>query len=447
MTSRDGGDGAPTTRAGTVVPRWVLLAVGLLGMSHALVYVFSVPPWGLEDEQQHVDYVLALRDSHDVPRIDQYVHPEITASAIATDRAAALGLGTAPPPDTPPSALGLEGMSYEGHQPPLYYALMVPFVAPLGNHVLDAMYALRLVNAVLVGVLAALAAMLAASWAMPGRATVAAAFAGVAVAAVPAIAEAGARASNDLMVTVLITATALACTRLLKQPTMRNAWVVGGTACAAVMTKTTGLIALVAVGGTLAVVDWQRTPRVHPVRGATACLAPSIVGAGAWALVTHARYGVWSGDSAFLQLQRPFTPLPFGEMLARTLRQAAVPIGPWPKGTWDLPLALCILFAVAMSAGVALALMDRRARLLAAGALLMGAALALGYLWELRRGLVTVSARLLVPSYPALLAAAACGYVALRPQWVWRTIVTVGVVCAIAFFVLEFSPQFPFRVG
>jgi 4-amino-4-deoxy-L-arabinose transferase-like glycosyltransferase len=434
----DASDTSPAARRRGTVPRWVLLAVALLGMAHALVYVCSVPPWGLEDEEQHVDYVLTLRDSFEPPDIRQHVHPAIIASAIATDRYTALGLGTTPPAGTDASALGLEGLSYEGHQPPLYYSLMAPFVTPLGDHTLATMYTLRVIDAFLVGVLAALTAALAARWARRGWETTAALFAGVAVAAVPAIVEAGARVSNDLLVTVFVTATLLACTLLLERPTMRTAWLVGGAAATAVLTKTTGLVTLLAICGALLVIAARREP---VVRIAAACLAPPIVAAGAWALVTHARYGVWRGDSAFLLVHRPFPSLPFDETFSRTLREAA-----FPDGQWGVPLALCILFAAAVAIGVVLALVDRRARPLAGGALLVSAGLAFGYLLEIDRGLVTTSPRLLIPAYPALLAAAGCGYVSLRRRWLPLTIVAVGAVLAITFFVLQFSPRYPFRV-
>jgi 4-amino-4-deoxy-L-arabinose transferase-like glycosyltransferase len=419
--------------------RAVLAAVALLGFAHAALYVFSVPPWGLEDEEQHVDYVLTLRDSGKPPNIHQTTRPAISASAIATDHYKALGLGTAPPPGTPPEALGLEGLSYEGYQPPLYYATMVPLVAPLGDHVLVAMYVLRLADAILVGVLCALAALLAALHVLPEHRRLAALVAGCFVAVIPTVAESGARASNDMLTAVMITATAVGASYVLARPALRPALATGALAAGAVLTKSTGL-AVLAFLVPLAVLLAMR--RRLPGAVSAALVLPPIVAALAWAAVTRVRYGVWSGDSAFLQISRPFESLPIGDALVRTFRHAA-----FPYGRWGIPLAVPIAIVVVVGIGIGLALADRRGRVLAVGALVTALAILAGYLFEIDRGLTTITARLLVPSYAMLCASAGAGYATLRRRWVPAIAIAAGVTLAVTFFVSAFVVQYPFRAG
>jgi 4-amino-4-deoxy-L-arabinose transferase-like glycosyltransferase len=316
---------------------------------------------------------------------------------------------------------------------------MVPFVAPLGDSVLSAMYVLRVVDAALVGLLAALTAGLAAQWAPPGRETLAAWFGGGAVAVVPAVAEAGARVNNDMLVAVLVTAVLVACTALLRRPSTRMGWSVGALAAAAVLTKASGIVAIAVVVATLVLLARDRRFRL-PL--AATALVPSLAAVVAWAVVVHERYGVWRGDSAFLALARPFVPLPFGQILSRTLRQ-----GLFPYGQWGVPLIVPIVVVVVVAVGVGLATRQPRGCVLAVGALLVLGVVAAGYLEEIHRGLVTVSARLLVPSYPGLLAAVACGYASLRRREIPMAIIALGGALAAAFFVLAFLPRFPFRVG
>jgi hypothetical protein len=55
----------------------MLVAVFVLGCLHAGLYVVSFPPWAIEDEEQHVDYVWKLSFDHEMPTVDDPIDQSI----------------------------------------------------------------------------------------------------------------------------------------------------------------------------------------------------------------------------------------------------------------------------------------------------------------------------------------------------------------------------------
>ena len=103
-----------------------------------------LPPWGLIDEEQHLDYIRSLAEEGTVPVASRTpLSPQIIESLFRSHRWSTFHWPT--PPSNDPADLGLEGYSYEGFQPPLYYVLMAPIFRLLPGGVLASLFALRLV--------------------------------------------------------------------------------------------------------------------------------------------------------------------------------------------------------------------------------------------------------------------------------------------------------------
>jgi len=114
----------------------------LLALVRGLIYASFLPPWGLIDEQQHVHYIQYLAENRSLPVIGQlYLSPEIVESVFLTRRWEVFHWP--PHPVADPTQMGLEGHSYEGYQPPLFYLLMTFFFAFLPGHILSKLYLLR----------------------------------------------------------------------------------------------------------------------------------------------------------------------------------------------------------------------------------------------------------------------------------------------------------------
>lgn len=97
-----------------------LFIVILLSFVHGMIYAFFLPPWGLADEEQHVDYIHTIVTEGRRPIVGQdFISEDIIKSVLETKRHERFMWPT--PPSTDPKDWGLEGYSYEGYQPPLFY--------------------------------------------------------------------------------------------------------------------------------------------------------------------------------------------------------------------------------------------------------------------------------------------------------------------------------------
>jgi Dolichyl-phosphate-mannose-protein mannosyltransferase len=122
--------------------RPVFLLILLLALMHGGLYASLMPPWGLIDEEQHLHYIQYVTEQQAIPHVGQTtLSPEIIESAFSTGRWEHFHWPT--PASTDPEALGLEGQSYEGYQPPLYYLLLAPVYGTLPGNILTRLYALR----------------------------------------------------------------------------------------------------------------------------------------------------------------------------------------------------------------------------------------------------------------------------------------------------------------
>lgn len=117
----------------------VLLLVALL---HGLQYAALMPPWGLIDEAQHVDYIAHVAQRQELPIAGKTtLSPEIVNSLFATRHWQIFHWST--PASDAIADLGVVGYSYEAYHPPLYYLLLAPVYLSVPGSILDRLFVLR----------------------------------------------------------------------------------------------------------------------------------------------------------------------------------------------------------------------------------------------------------------------------------------------------------------
>jgi len=427
-----------TTRA-RGVPGLILALVFLAGTLHAVSYAFTFPPWAIEDEQQHVDYVWRLANDHRLPTLDDQIDDSIIDGVVKADRWDAYGLS--PPGEPTADAMGLEARSYTAYHPPLGYVALAPVAMVAGDDPTTVLYALRLAMAAAAGGVCLLAAMLAARWQGPGPRQAAVALGtGLTVAALPALAESGGRVNTDILAAVAVLAGTLVTLRWLDRPTANRAWSVGAVLAAATLTRETTIVLAVPVLIAALVVHGRAELRRADM---ARMVGPPVVAGAAWAVMTRIATGRFDGSEAFLQ--RYVSPLPAatGDRFASGINAGRVLL---PFGRWAVPLVVLLAVPVVITVGLVLAGRAGRAVPVAmAVGVLIAQTLVLAV--QVNRGLNVVTARLMLPSYPLLIAAAVVGWATVR-RWT-ATFVPALAAAALGlwFFVVDFVTRFPPRIG
>jgi hypothetical protein len=388
-----------------------VLGVGVLGLAflHALFYVGFMPPWSIVNEPQHLDYVLKLRDQGRIPDIREPILPAIAEAVWRSER---WRTSAAPRPKTREEALGRGGRSYEGYQPPFYYALMVPVATLAGGDPVRAMYAVRVASTALLVIMAAITWALAVRWCPSGGPWVGAG-AALLVSAIPVVASSCARATNDGLVAVLVAGGVLAVARLVDRPSLGRAGLAGLLGASALLTKSPGtLLTLVIVVG-LAAVGRRGLLRASSV---VAALGPVATAWVTWAVFIYGRYGVPDGTWAFLTIYgRPegplFAPLAFvREGWLSTW--VAPPIFLYAGSLWQRVVTSTVLTAIAVVGAVGSLRRERPGLALASVAVLSAGSLAIVWVGNVQ-SIVPPVGRVLMVTYPAGAALIVGGWVRL----------------------------------
>jgi 4-amino-4-deoxy-L-arabinose transferase-like glycosyltransferase len=106
------------------------------------LYASLLPPWGLIDEEQHFHYVQHLAEQRAIPVVGQtYLSPSLVDAIFAARRWEVFHWLTPASPD--PRTWGLEGHSYEGYQPPLFYGLLATVYPLFPDDILSQVYLYR----------------------------------------------------------------------------------------------------------------------------------------------------------------------------------------------------------------------------------------------------------------------------------------------------------------
>jgi hypothetical protein len=472
----------------------VMFVVFVAGALHAGLYAVSFPPWAIEDEQQHVDYVWKLAFDHQMPDIGDPLDRSVVEAVDSTDRWGDYGLRR--PPAVSPEAMGMEGYSYEAYHPPLAYLALSAVALPVGERPLALMYALRAVDALVAGAVAALTALLAWTWTAtrwttprPGpdageeagrvggtglagpdgprhagrtglverarrwplvslvslvdderRRVVVAGAAGVGAAALPALADSGGRVDIDGIAALLVVGGTLLVGRWLESPSAGRAWAVGAVLAAAVLTRETALVLVVPVAAAAVVAGRRGTLR--PGRDGTRALAPPALAFAAWTAFYRWSTGYLDPSEHIRDRHGAHHPFPGTVDFLRAVGdRALVPYGRWPMPGW-----LTLLVVAVVVAGVVLAL--RRGPSVAAvvAAVTLGLQLALVF-QQAREGSSAMSARLLLPAYPLVLAAACAGLGTLRSRAAPLLVPAAVAALAVVFLAGSFVPRFPPGLG
>ena len=292
------GEEAPVTRSQKVpIASWpILLVILLLAVSRGGLYASLMPPWGLIDEEQHFDYVQSLAERGTIPTVGEtYLSPEIIKSLFETQRWTAFHWPTPPSPD--PKDMGLEGYSYEGYQPPLYYALLAPLYAVLPGGVLLKLFALRWVTVGL-SLLAVWMVYRIASELFPDDKLLPFLAAALLV-VIPERTASISRLNNDVLVEVFATALIWVCTRVLLQGlTPRRSLLLGALLGLGFLAKSSMAVLI----APLLVVLWLNRRTAHWLRctiymaGVAGLIAAPFVARNLWL------YGDLTGMAGFKQI-------------------------------------------------------------------------------------------------------------------------------------------------
>src|SRR5438105_795459 len=234
-----------------------LLLAYLIALVPALGMAFAQPVWQLTDEAQQYDVVAQY--AHGVYPVEgkTTLQPETVDVMRLTGVYRWSPADTQPLPEQgdartftpPPSYLNgyayqlwvrrhIWWFSYEAMQPPLFYAIAAPVWA-ISDHLggaLAAVYALRVLNALLLCLLAPLT--LLTGWLLTRRDDVSIA-ATIAVIALPGLALNGSQVTNDTLGAVLGTATALVALLVAGRPQARWAALLGVALGATLLAKLT----------------------------------------------------------------------------------------------------------------------------------------------------------------------------------------------------------------
>jgi hypothetical protein len=454
LGERDGGiSTAPATTtspASQAAPgpgglRALLAAVFVAGALHAGLYAVSFPPWAIEDEQQHVDYVWKLAFDRTMPDIGDPLDPSVVEAVAATDRWGDYELRR--PPALTPEAMGMEGYSYEAYHPPLAYLALSAVALPIGPRPLALMYALRAVDALVAGAVAALTALLAWTWtgaagSAGARRLVVAGAAGMGMAAVPALAESGGRVDIDAIAALLVVGGTLLVGRWLESPSAGRAWAVGAVLATAVLTRETALVLVVPVAAAAVVAGRRGTLR--PGRDGARALAPPAVAFVAWTTFYRWSTGYLDPSEHIRDRHGAHHPFPGTVDFLRAVgERALVPYGRWPLSGWLTLLVVAVVVAglvLAVRALLALRRGPGLAAVVAAATLAVQLALVFQ---QAREGSSAMSARLLLPAYPLVVAAACCGLGTLRRREAPLLVPAAVTVLAVVFFAGSFLARFP----
>jgi len=128
----------------------ILWAIIFVGLFHALIYAFVMPPWGIIDEIQHFHYIQFIAEEHRLPVMWQEKLSEDIIDSMLTSKRYFTLFGTQMPSRTEIiDHVQLDYESYEAYQPPIYYLFLSLFY-PLGpDDVLSKLFILRVIGVLL----------------------------------------------------------------------------------------------------------------------------------------------------------------------------------------------------------------------------------------------------------------------------------------------------------
>lgn len=295
---------------------WV--SIVLLAVFHGGAYATLLPPWGLIDEEQHVHYIQYLVEHGTPPTVGEvYLSAEVVEGIRRAGRWETFHW--AAPAAQDPQGMGLEGHSYEGYQPPLFYILSAPLYLVSPDDILLKVYIIRW-EAIGLSLLTVWMAYRWASELFPGQNAIPY-FTSLILVLIPERAAAVSRVNNDVLLEVVSMAFVWACTRaMLDGLSLKRSLTIGVLLGLGVLSKMTmGLLAVL-----LPFLLWKNRKgwvRHGVLIGVTAgLLIIPLVWHNLWL------YGDLTGFAAFRRLNDTFT----------VIRPPAVTVRTVLTAVWDL---------------------------------------------------------------------------------------------------------------
>jgi 4-amino-4-deoxy-L-arabinose transferase-like glycosyltransferase len=265
------------------------------------VYALVLPPWDLNDEEQHLgnSWVMIAKARAPIMGLDA-LPEEILDSAVATDRWRHFGIRR--PQEMTRASIGLEAEMYQAYHPQLYYAILAPIIGAVGPAPLHRLLAGRLVSVVVVS--ATVMIVVLALRRLDQRAGAAAVLAGLWLAAIPERGLIGGRVTNDVLLELfgaLLLASAV--TTQFRVSRRRDEVLYGVIVGAALFVKASAVALLAPLGIVLGLSALGRSERLRHVLGRAAIVlligATIAVPSYLWNMASH---GDALGTTAFLRL-------------------------------------------------------------------------------------------------------------------------------------------------
>ena len=302
----------------------------------------TTPVFGTGDEGYHLAYAVSIAEGRGLPVVGQTLVP---AEVLAVQD------GTYPgPPRRPAAEVGFRGMSYEGFQPPLYYALAAPFTM-LADDWRDKVLVLRGLAvgllAIALGLLLVLCRFVRPAAPLPLYAVALVPF------LLPSLRQQEVLVSNDVLLVPLALGLACAAWRAGSQRSLPALVVAGALVGLLLLTKLTAVWALPVLALVALSVLRDRTT----VRGRLQVLLaglPPVLLLAPWLVQNLARYGALTANELVLTAQAEVSPptLPTAGEQARTVLVVLAQLGlgrrdPHPGWVSDTALVLAVLVLAA----------------------------------------------------------------------------------------------------
>jgi hypothetical protein len=275
-------------RIALAAPLVILLSIALLRGS---AYANLLPPWGIIDEEQHVHYIQHWVEQGSVPIVgDTYLSDEIIQSVVQTGRWVTFKLAIKDTDD--PKKMGLEGHSYEGYQPPLYYLVLSPLLRIPQGTILEKLYLLRW-GTVILSLLSLIGVYLMALRITPSRPV--AFLIGLIYALIPERSMAVSRVNNDALLELFAVYFLLVCIQVVKEGLDdRRALALGVLYGLGVLSK----MSMLPLGIALLVIWITQRNQVRLLRSISLTITPAVILILPWMLRNLRLYGDPTGFAA-----------------------------------------------------------------------------------------------------------------------------------------------------
>jgi hypothetical protein len=438
---RDRGPSRPARR----IPRahlLALVAIAAVGLLRGVFWVATTEVWSPIDEAHHYGFVESIATGHGIPTVGKDVMPIEVVQVIKTSPTLA-SRSTPHLPVLEDGYWSVASSQYEAVQPPLYYALEVPFYwlsRPFGF--VASIYGLRL-GSVLIALTAVPLTWLLAKELFPRRPAIWLAAPAVLV-AIDGFNTNLATIGNDALVVPVAALALLAAARFHRSPSLQGAALTGLALGAALLAKTTtlGLVGVLALPYLWLLATRRQSPAQVVKAGAVTGAATGVVLLPwvAWNMATYGSPTAAAASSAItgqMMAQSGLSPHVLWDhmRLANMGFWDSALFSPFHGPPYERVFVVTVIAAVVVGLGAAAARRDRPALVSLAW---VGTALPLAFVgmeaivFGLFAGVGHPEGRHLYTALvPVSVLIAAAAVVALGPRW---GVVAVAAVIAVAFF-------------